>query len=247
MKIPRCALAFLAVLLVGAALLVGGYLYKFGKETGQMNAVDTKELTTGIYAVKDSGFVNMYLIQNGDAFIAVDAGKSLKNIKKQMGILGIPTEKVTAVLLTHTDSDHIGGIGLFTNARVYISSAEEQMINGKTPRMAGIMKNSLQGPYTLLKDGDVVGLDSLTVKSIHTPGHTPGSMSYIIDNRFLFTGDTLSIKGKDVKLFNTFFNMNSDIQGESIRKLAAINGIEYMFTAHYGYTDDFDGVMAPWR
>lgn len=41
-----------------------------------------------------------------------------------------------------------------------------------------------------LVDGDLITLDSLALKVIHTPGHTPGSISLVIDN-YLFTGDTL--------------------------------------------------------
>lgn len=243
MKRTKRVFAFVAVLI----MMAGGYAYTFGKETGQMKALDTKELAEGIYVVKDSGFVNMYLIRSGNRFIAVDTGQNPKNVKKQMDSLGIAPEKVTAVLQTHTDRDHVGGISLFGNAKVYISSAEEQMINGKRIRMAAIMKNSLPVPYTVLNDGDEIGIEGLTVKGVLTPGHTPGSMSYLIDNRYLFTGDTLSLKDGKAGLFNGIFNMDSELQGESIRKLAFIDGVEYLFTAHYGYTEDFNGAMALWK
>lgn len=247
MKRTRKMLTFVAAVIMVPALLVGGYMYKFGEKTGKMKAVDTKELIEGIYVVKDSGFVNMYLIRSGNRFIAVDTGRNPQNVKKQMDSLGIAPENVTAVLQTHTDSDHVGGIGLFGNAKVYISSAEEQMINGKRTRMAAIMKNSLPVPYTMLNDGDVIEIEGLAVKGVLTPGHTPGSMSYLVENRYLFTGDTLSLKEGKAALFNGIFNMDSELQGESIRKLACIAGVEYLFTAHYGYTDDFNGAMERWR
>jgi len=93
----------------------------------------------------------------------------------------------------------------------------------------------------------VIEIEDLVVKGVLTPGHTPGSMSYLIENRYLFTGDTLSLKEGKAELFNGIFNMDSELQGKSIRKLACIAGVEYLFTAHYGYTDDFNGAMGRWR
>ena len=45
------------------------------------------------------------------------------------------------------------------------------------------------------------------------------------------------VDGK-VSLFNPFFNMDDDTQRESLKKLALLTGIEYIFTAHNGYTND---------
>jgi len=76
------------------------------------------------------------------------------------------------------------------------------------------------------------------VRGIATPGHTPGAMSYIIDGAYLFVGDTMSLKNGKADLFNEFFNMDSATEGGSIRKLAALKNPKFVFTAHYGYTDD---------
>jgi glyoxylase-like metal-dependent hydrolase (beta-lactamase superfamily II) len=189
----------------------------------------------------------MYLIKTNDSYVAIDAAINLKNVKKEMDKLNIAPERVTAVLLTHTDSDHVGAIKLFKNAKVYISSNEEQMINGKTVRAAFIMKNRLDSTYQTIKDNQKIDISGLSVKGILTPGHTPGSMSYIINDKYLFTGDTLSLKDQKVELFNEFFNMDSATEEKSISKLAVLSDIKYIFTGHYGYTDNFQKAFESWK
>jgi glyoxylase-like metal-dependent hydrolase (beta-lactamase superfamily II) len=201
----------------------------------------------GIYVIKGDSFVNFYLVKSGSNYIAIDTGNNLKNVKQEMVKLKIDPAKVTAIILTHTDSDHVGAIKLFSNAKVYISTAEEQMINGKTTRVAILMKNKLDNPYEMIEDNEIIDISGLKVKGILTPGHTPGSMSYIINDKYLFTGDTLSLKDHKAKLFNELFNMDSAAEAESIRKLANLADIKCLFTAHYGYTDNYEKALASWR
>lgn len=83
-------------------------------------------------------------------------------------------------LETHVHADHITGGGLLrqkTNALTGVAGA------------CGAETADLQ-----LKDGDVIAFAQETIKAIATPGHTPGSISYLWRDR-LFTGDTLLING----------------------------------------------------
>ena len=45
-----------------------------------------------------------------------------------------------------------------------------------------------------VKDGEIINIDNLKIKSLYTPGHTSDSYSFLLDN-YLFTGDTLLING----------------------------------------------------
>lgn len=227
-------------------VLSGLYGFQMMSETKKMRPNDTKEIVAGIYTIRDD-YVNMYLIKTADRYVAIDMATNPNNVAKEMAKLNIAPEKVSAVLLTHTDYDHIGAIKLFKNAHIYISTAEEQMINGKTARSAFIMKNKLNGAYQKLEDNQVVDIAGLKVRGISTPGHTPGSMCYIINDRYLFTGDTLSLKSQKADLFNEFFNMDSATEAKSIHKLAALTGIKLLFTAHYGYTDNFQKALEDWK
>jgi hydroxyacylglutathione hydrolase len=72
------------------------------------------------------------------------------------------------------------------------------------------------------------------LKIFFTPGHTIGSASYLVNDGYLFTGDTLSIKNSKMDVFNEFFNMDTAVERVSIEKIKALSGVKYIFTAHYG-------------
>lgn len=239
---------FIAIMLITGIIILTGIvgLYKMKSETGKMNPCNSGEIINNIYAVKDS-FVNLYLVKNNDSYIAIDAGISLKKVEEEMDKLGIAPEKVIAVFLTHSDSDHTGAVKLFKNAKVYISTAEEQMINGKTVRTMYLFKNKLKVPYDKIEDNQEISLSGFKVKGILTPGHTPGSMSYVVNGTSLFTGDTLSLQNGNAELFNEFFNMDSAEESKSIKKISELNGINYIFTAHYGYSADFSEAIKNWK
>jgi glyoxylase-like metal-dependent hydrolase (beta-lactamase superfamily II) len=230
----------IGILLIAFATLIARLLY----ERGKMTPLETREVVEGVFAIKDQ-FVNLYLIRGRDGYVAIDAGMTVENVRLELENLHIEPEKVIAVLLTHTDRDHVGALGLFKNARVYLAREEEQMINGKTPRFL-ILKNSLHAPYTLMEDGHSTDLLGLKMKAILTPGHTPGSMCYLIDDRYLFTGDTISLKAGKADLFNNLFNMNSNRQHHSLNRLKGIPDVKYIFSSHHGVADNYEKALEDW-
>lgn len=224
------------------------FLLKRSGEIAKMKHVDTQEVIKGIYAIKTRN-ANFYVIKNDDKYIAIDAGGGNKDIvKNELSKLNIKPEKITSVLLTHTDFDHISAISLFKNAAVYISKQEVKMIDGSVSRFFNnsIVKNKLNYDYKVIEDNEEIYFGKVKVKSILTPGHTDGSMSYIINDKYLFAGDTLSLKNGKVEMFNSLFNMDDDAQKESIKHLAKIQNAEYIFTAHYGFTDNYKEAFKNW-
>lgn len=216
------------------------FLLKRNYEIAKMNHLDTKEIIKDIYAIKTKN-ANFYVVNNGDGYIAIDAGGGNKNITKdELSKLHIEPEKITSVLLTHTDFDHISALSLFKNATIYISRQEVQMIDGSVPRMFVLVKNKLNYNYKIIESDEEIFLGKVKVKSILTPGHTNGSMSYILDDKYLFVGDTLSLRNGQVELFNSLFNMNDDIQRKSLENLAKMQNIKFIFTAHYGFSYDYE-------
>jgi protein-S-isoprenylcysteine O-methyltransferase Ste14 len=143
--------------------------------------IPTGKLDENVYAVCD-GDVDMFLYTDGRNTIAVDCGYSAKRIARELAKLSIDPTAITHLFLTHTDMDHAGGRKLLPHAKVYLSAAEEQMIDGRTARLLGLYRNPpITMPYTALADGDTVTAGEIRVRAVATPGHTPGSISFLVN------------------------------------------------------------------
>ncbi len=206
----------------------------------------TQKITENVYAIRNV-FVNFFVYTDSVNYICIDAGISGFLAKMGLSKLCINPEDISHVFLTHTDYDHVGGLGLFNNAKVYISEEEEQMINGTTSRALKVKYNSLKRTYNLLEDNEEVSIGKIKVKAISTPGHTPGSMSYIINDDILFSGDTLTLRRGMIYPFYWLQNMNTRRQEETIKNLAEkYTNFNWLFTAHTGYSNDYQHSIQRW-
>lgn len=238
--------------LLGIGIVIGlivlffvGYMIKAKSEIKKMTPVETKEITHNIYSVKDS-FVDLFLIKDNDTYIAIDAGNDIDVVSGELKKLNINPDKVIAVLLTHTDGDHVASIKLFKNAKIYLSTQEDQLINGAKSRFLFFGNNIGTKKYSLIEDQQVLNIGNIKIKGFLTPGHTIGSMCYLINDKYLFTGDVLSIKNGKIDPFNKFFNMDTKTAIESMEKITRISEAEYIFSAHYGYSDDYRNAVNDW-
>jgi len=227
-------------------ILFAGYMIKAKSEINKMSPVETKEIVHGLFSIKDT-FVNLYLIKDSSQYIAVDAGNDATNVSGELKKLEINPDQIIAVLLTHTDGDHVAALKLFKNAKVYLSKQEEALINGKKSRFLFFGNKIDAKNYTTLYDGQNINIGKISIKGILTPGHTPGSICYLVNDKYLFTGDALSLKAGKVNKFNEFFNMDTKTAINSIAKITQIPGAEYIFTAHYGYTNNYKNAVTGWE
>ncbi len=244
-KIVKRTLRVAGILLVPVVLFLGIRIYRTVNEVRKMTPVETGEPVPGVYSVKDK-MVNLFLVKGAAGYIAFDSGHGPGGVRKELRKLNIDTAGVAAVFLTHADGDHTGGLPLFPNAAVYMANEEEQMVDGRTARFF-IFKNSLKRRHAPLNDNQTVEVDGLKVTAILTPGHTPGSMCYLVDGRLLFTGDSMRLRDGKADIFSKTINMDSDIQRYSLKKLARLHGVQAVFTAHFGYTDSFDRAFEGFR
>ncbi len=89
--------------------------------------------------------------------------------------------KITKVIDTHQHADHVSAandLAQHVGAKLYLSKLEEYKIESER-----------------ISDGDSIPFGSKQLRVIHTPGHTAGSMSFVIDDRYVFSGDTLFVEG----------------------------------------------------
>ena len=141
-----------------------------------MLKIDVKEL--GIY------FVNCYLIREEQAksCVIIDPGGNTNKVMAYLEENGLTLE---AILLTHGHFDHVGAVTELyekTQCKVYLHTDDLML-----------PENFTAGPlfYTdAYGEGDVLELAGLTIRVMHTPGHTPGGVCLLCENA-MFAGDTL--------------------------------------------------------
>jgi len=246
MKKPiKRALWGLVTVITLLVILIVMYGIKATSEMKKMSPAETGEITDSIFTIKDA-FVNMYLVKTGNRYIAIDAGNSTNGIKEGLDKLKICPDSIMGIFLTHTDGDHTKALSLFPKASIYISKQEEKIINGEKSRFI-FFSNSLFGrPYITLEDNQALNILNLKIQGILVPGHTIGSMCYLIDEKYLFTGDALGLNGDKISRFSQLFNMDSEIAAKSMEKLVDFPNAQYIFTAHHGYSSDYKTAVSDW-
>lgn len=103
--------------------------------------------------------------------------------------------KVTGALVTHCHYDHVNGVIELlnrTDGRVYVHKQEASFIKKAHPGATGLFINISSPNLVAVDDGEVLNIGSTNIRFIHTPGHTPGSQCFLVENR-LVSGDTLFI------------------------------------------------------
>lgn len=203
-----------------------------------MQPIATGEIqNTGILAVKN-GNGNMFVLQSGEGYILIDAGTNANGVKKTLEQKEIPLSEIRHVFLTHTDADHVDSVELFPNAEIYISQDELQMVNGeiesgKNNNNSKLKNIGLENIYLLI-DNQSITIGARRIKCISAPGHTTGAMAYMVDDRYLFTGDCFKVDHGKLEVHP--YSRDRRQSEESLNKLfEAIKNSEFVFTSHYGY------------
>ena len=127
---------------------------------------------------------NCYLAwgENSDECVVIDPGYEPETVLQAAEDAG---KEIAAILLTHGHFDHVGGVQEIVKTigcPVYLHQNELSLPESFTA-----------GPlyYThTYGEGDVLNLAGLTIRVLHTPGHTPGSVCLAAEDT-LFSGDTL--------------------------------------------------------
>ncbi|QVK17530.1 MBL fold metallo-hydrolase [Mycoplasmatota bacterium] len=192
------------------------------------------------------GNVKVYLIK-GEKWVLVDTGFafSYKMMLKAMEKHQINPEDISLIIITHNHLDHVGGLvklQKLTNAKVLIHRFDgEDLRNGissvvkPVKILAKIIFKLFHGKHVTFEphieiDGDMdLSEFGLSGKIIHTPGHTPGSVSILLDNGDCIIGDLISGNKKKAKLFYVIDDINE--LKSSLKKLIQL-GAKRFYTSH---------------
>jgi len=122
-----------------------------------------------------------YILCDRNESVVVDPSSKMEEYVRVAGEEGSP---ITHVIDTHKHADHISGarkLASITGAQLHLSPEDGYYFEGYSP----------------LVNATSIGLESnlMEIKAIHTPGHTRGSMSLLINDRVLISGDTLFLDG----------------------------------------------------
>jgi glyoxylase-like metal-dependent hydrolase (beta-lactamase superfamily II) len=147
-----------------------------------------------------------YVVETSEGLILVDAGTDSRavELKKEMASLGLDWKHIRAIFLTHVHLDHIGGaqhLREATGATVYAGRGDAAVLRAGQPREAFFSRFAgnapVLGPTRVdveLTGTEVIQIGEVSVRPIATPGHTPGSICYLMDNglrKALFAGDVI--------------------------------------------------------
>ena len=196
---------------------------------------------------------NIFFYRKGDTTIMVDAGYNYDRLAEKMSWLGIDPKSIHHILITHQDTDHVGAVeadspGLFRNAKLYIGEIENRYLIGEARRkviyhLYKLPQVTIYNEKQLLHDGEVFDIDGVRIECFLVPGHTWGHVVYLIDDKYLFTGDTLWFGADGGYSFISSLAEDNKLAVQSLaeleRKLRARGLHPYFITGHTGWTDNF--------
>ena len=204
---------------------------------------------SGNYGISHDLDSNIYVVDCGGELVMIDAGGGcdIDSLIRNMEHHGLEPQNLKKILLTHSHSDHAAGAAELQerlHAEICMGTEEADIVESGTEAELGLDLAKEVGFYPpdyrfkhcrvslRLKNGEEIRCGDCTFQAIHTPGHSPGSYSYLAaleNGRALFSGDAVFAEGK---LFYT--NMEgSDLSDyrRTIHRLTDLQ-IDMLFPGH---------------
>lgn len=147
--------------------------------------------------------VNVYLIDGGNEFLLIDIGylDAVDEIVDLVRKMDFNLSNCKMVIATHADADHVQGVArakelLKTKVAAHPLTVEPLETGDEIMTYATIKAQGIEVPMPpckidlLLNEGDTITVGKLKLEVWHTPGHTPGHLSFKMGN-LLFSGDNI--------------------------------------------------------
>src|SRR5216684_7486516 len=168
-----------------------------------------------------------YLIGAKDEAMVIDASLDPQvylDLSSQYGW------QITSVLDTHIHADHL--------------SRSHQLAERSGALLFLPDQQRVSFPFTAMRDGDTRATPDLMLTGLRTPGHTPESTCYLLNNAILFTGDTLFPTGigrPDLHADEQETRARSSLLYHSLHKLLALPSETLVLPGHTSQPVPFDG------
>ncbi len=209
-----------------------------------MKLTDRVYLVAGSgYGISPSGDCNCYVVDGGSELALIDTGGGygakaiLENITKD----GLDPKKITKTLITHSHFDHIGGnydIREATGTKIYSHPKDKEAIETLNEYSLYTMAQEWGLEFKAapvdgtIEEGDIIKVGDVELKTVENPGHTPGCISFLLDEDGmlgLLCGDIAGASGNLGYINGPGFVL--DDWKASIKKLAALKP-ERMYPGH---------------
>ena len=173
------------------------------KDTYYIKTFDVGPMQNMIYLIID---------RNTKYTAIIDPAWELKEVHQYISENDLILNKI---LLTHSHHDHVNSIDSLlekNDLEIYINHKEKSFWNKKYDN------------FVTNYGGDIITLGKTEIKSLHTPGHTPGSTCYYVGNN-LIAGDTLFVfgcgrcdlhGGNPEEMFVTLKNLKDNLDNKTI-------------------------------
>lgn len=204
----------------------GTFLQTHAKETLPIyldNEITATVIEPGVTVIETFDNTTMYLVEGDSIALLIDTGTKCTDLSNKLSRL---TEKPIKVVLTHGHFDHAGNIGFFPE--VYMHKADKTL---KTEQL-----KNFKGKIHAIEEGDIFDLGNREITVVHTPGHTPGSITLIDEQAGIaFTGDAFGSGQLWMQLDPQLsFATLSESNGKMIEIMNEKN-IDKLYVGHYPY------------
>ena len=191
-----------------------------------------------------------YLVVGGEGMILVDAGLvgEERLLWRQLDVLG--RDDLQLIFITHAHLDHYGAAEAIrerTGARIIVHEADAAALargetrlgtvrsRGRLARPLLPLAERLFGPPATsadetVRDGATMTVSDLSVQIVHTPGHTPGSCTVVVNGEHAFVGDLISGQGRPH--VQRYYAHDWAQLAHSVQRLRALPGLRWLYLGH---------------
>ncbi len=254
LKLTRLQILIAVLILVVPAAIVGGLRLMLRDNTppdlaGGASSLrpEPLQVVPGIYLLGKSSPGAAYAVDTSDGLVLIDSGLDASGVIKQLFELGLDPARVKAVLVTHVHGDHSLGAERFREefgSRIYAGQADCPPLRAGGPRDAffSIYQMPNVALHSTTVDVELIGGETIQIGDTHfeaiaAPGHTPGSICYLLERRglrVLFAGDVIQALNPTTKnVLGTYAAyLPPRYRGNAADYLATLRRLREMPTPH---------------